>query len=88
VSNLSLAFRIARRELRGGLRGLRIVLACLALGVAAITAVLAYNKINTDLARFAARLEGFATEFGAILSRQTEAAANDGGPRSPTQAAE
>jgi biopolymer transport protein TolQ len=56
--------------------------------VAAIPAVLAYNKINTDLARLAARLEGFATEFGAILSRQTEAAANDGGPRSPNQAAE
>lgn len=39
---------------------------------AAIPAVLAYNKINTDLARFAARLEGFAAEFSAILSRQTE----------------
>jgi len=39
---------------------------------AAIPAVLAYNKINTDLARFAGRLEGFAAEFGAILSRQTE----------------
>jgi biopolymer transport protein TolQ len=40
--------------------------------VAAIPAVLAYNKISNDLARFAARLEGFATEFGAILSRQSE----------------
>ena len=40
--------------------------------VAAIPAVLAYNKISTDLARFAGRLEGFATEFGAILSRQGE----------------
>ncbi|MCW3477414.1 protein TolQ [Limobrevibacterium gyesilva] len=40
--------------------------------VAAIPAVLAYNKISTDLARFAARLEGFSTEFGAILSRQSE----------------
>lgn len=40
--------------------------------IAAIPAVLAYNKISTDLARFAARLEGFATEFGAILSRQSE----------------
>ncbi|WP_159997317.1 protein TolQ [Roseomonas sp. 18066] len=40
--------------------------------VAAIPAVLAYNKITTDLARFAGRLEGFATEFGAILSRQAE----------------
>ncbi|HUZ64967.1 MAG TPA: ABC transporter permease, partial [Acetobacteraceae bacterium] len=34
-----LALRIARREMRGGLRGLRIVLACLALGVAVIAAV-------------------------------------------------
>ena len=40
--------------------------------VAAIPAVLAYNKISTDLARFAARLEGFGAEFGAILSRQSE----------------
>jgi biopolymer transport protein TolQ len=40
--------------------------------VAAIPSVLAYNAINTDLARFAARLEGFGTEFSAILSRQTE----------------
>ncbi len=40
--------------------------------VAAIPAVLAYNKISTDMARFAARLEGFATEFGAILSRQSD----------------
>ncbi len=40
--------------------------------VAAIPAVIAYNKISTDLGRFAARLEGFGTEFGAILSRQSE----------------
>jgi biopolymer transport protein TolQ len=40
--------------------------------VAAIPAVLAYNKLSSDLSRFAARLEGFATEFGAILSRQSE----------------
>ncbi|MBL4916075.1 ABC transporter permease [Szabonella alba] len=37
--SLALAARLARRELRGGLRGFRIFLACLALGVAAITAV-------------------------------------------------
>ena len=36
---MKLAFRLAWRELRGGVRGLRIVLACLALGVAAIAAV-------------------------------------------------
>ncbi len=40
--------------------------------VAAIPAVLAYNKISNDLTRYAARLEGFGTEFGAILSRQSE----------------
>ena len=43
--------------------------------VAAIPAVLAYNKISNDLAKFAARLEGFGTEFSAILSRQSEAKA-------------
>ncbi len=36
---MSLALRIARRELRGGLKGFRIFLLCLALGVAAIAAV-------------------------------------------------
>jgi biopolymer transport protein TolQ len=41
--------------------------------VAAIPAVLAYNAISSDLARYAARLEGFGSEFGAILSRQSEA---------------
>ena len=40
--------------------------------VAAIPAVLAYNKLSSDLARFASRLEGFGAEFGAILSRQSE----------------
>ena len=37
--SLGVAARIARRELRGGLRGFYIFLACLALGVAAIAAV-------------------------------------------------
>ena len=40
--------------------------------VAAIPAVLAYNKISNDLSRYASRLEGFGSEFSAILSRQTE----------------
>ena len=40
--------------------------------VAAIPAVLAYNKLSSDLERYAKRLEGFAGEFGAILSRQLE----------------
>ncbi|MCR8548822.1 FtsX-like permease family protein [Salipiger sp. P9] len=37
--SLRIAARFARRELRGGLRGFRIFLACLALGVAAIAGV-------------------------------------------------
>ena len=36
---MSLAWRIARRELRGGVRGFRVFLACLAIGVAAIAAI-------------------------------------------------
>lgn len=36
---IPLAFRLARRELRGGVRGLWVVLLCLALGVAVIAAV-------------------------------------------------
>ena len=37
--SLAIARRIAVRELRGGLRGFRVLIACLALGVAAIAAV-------------------------------------------------
>ena len=39
MSNLLLSWRIARRELRGGFGRFWIFLACLILGVAAITAV-------------------------------------------------
>lgn len=42
--------------------------------VAAIPAVLAYNKISTELGRYANRLESFASEFNAIISRQLEEA--------------
>jgi biopolymer transport protein TolQ len=52
--------------------------------VAAIPAVLAYNMLGSQLAKFAARLEGFAAEFSAILSRQTEQAA--AGHRHPSEA--
>jgi biopolymer transport protein TolQ len=40
--------------------------------VAAIPAVIAYNKFSKDLARTQNRLEGFADEFSAILSRQID----------------
>ncbi|SEH54124.1 protein TolQ [Magnetospirillum fulvum] len=53
--------------------GIAEALFATALGlVAAIPAVIAYNKISTDLDRYGKRLENFAGEFGAILSRQLE----------------
>ena len=39
---------------------------------AAIPAVLAYNKLQAEVARQQGRLEGFADEFSAILSRQID----------------
>jgi len=53
--------------------GIAEALLATALGLfAAIPAVVGYNKHATNLARFAARLEGFADEFAAILSRQLD----------------
>ncbi|MAJ92963.1 MAG: protein TolQ [Rhodospirillaceae bacterium] len=53
--------------------GIAEALFATALGlVAAIPAVIAYNKLSTDINRYAGRLEAFAVEFGAILSRQAE----------------
>jgi putative ABC transport system permease protein len=39
ATSLALAARLARRELRGGIKGFRVFIACLALGVAAIAGV-------------------------------------------------
>ena len=53
--------------------GIAEALFATALGLlAAIPAVIFYNKFNSEVARHAARLEGFADEFGAILSRQID----------------
>jgi biopolymer transport protein TolQ len=53
--------------------GIAEALSATALGlVAAIPAVIAYNKFSTDLGRFADRLDSFSTEFSAILSRHLE----------------
>ncbi|MGD9613916.1 MAG: protein TolQ [Alphaproteobacteria bacterium] len=53
--------------------GIAEALFATALGlVAAIPAVVAYNKLASDFGRYASRLEGFATEFSAILSRQLD----------------
>ena len=57
--SLSLAATFARRELRGGLKGFRIFLACLALGVAAIAAVGSVRaSIEAGLAREGASILG------------------------------
>ena len=53
--------------------GIAEALFATALGlVAAIPAVVAYNKITSDLNRFAGRMEAFVSEFCAILSRQID----------------
>jgi biopolymer transport protein TolQ len=53
--------------------GIAEALFATALGLlAAIPAVLAYNKLSRDLDRYAGRLESFAGEFAAIMSRQLE----------------
>jgi biopolymer transport protein TolQ len=53
--------------------GIAEALFATALGlVAAIPAVVAYNKFSNDFGRYAGRLDGFSTEFSAILSRQLD----------------
>ncbi|MBR0652406.1 FtsX-like permease family protein [Roseomonas terrae] len=69
MKTLSLALRFARRDLRGGVKGLRIVLACLALGVAAITAV------GTLRAGIEA---GIAADGSRILGGEVEVASQQG----------
>ena len=53
--------------------GIAEALLATALGLlAAIPAVVAYNKLSADAGKIATRLEGFADEFSAILSRQID----------------
>ncbi|MEQ9349120.1 MAG: MotA/TolQ/ExbB proton channel family protein, partial [Alphaproteobacteria bacterium] len=53
--------------------GIAEALFATALGLAvAIPAVVAYNKLGQDIARYAARLDDFTSEFSAILSRRIE----------------
>jgi len=53
--------------------GIAEALFATALGlVAAIPAVIAYNKLSSDFSRYAGRLDAFASEFSAILSRQLD----------------
>ncbi|PVB61883.1 protein TolQ [Labrenzia sp. 011] len=53
--------------------GIAEALFATALGLlAAIPAVIAYNKIASDVGKAVSRMEGFADEFSAILSRQID----------------
>jgi len=53
--------------------GIAEALFATALGLlAAIPAVVAYNKVSKDLDRYASRLDTFAGEFAAILSREMD----------------
>ncbi|SIQ37657.1 Cell division and transport-associated protein TolQ [Rhizobium sp. RU20A] len=53
--------------------GIAEALLATAIGLlAAIPAVIAYNKFSADAAKLSARMEGFADEFSAILSRQID----------------
>lgn len=53
--------------------GIAEALFATALGlVAAIPAVVAYNKLSGDLDRYSGRLESFGTEFRSLMSRQLE----------------
>lgn len=53
--------------------GIAEALLATAMGLlAAIPAVIAYNKLTADAGQLAARMEGFADEFSAILSRQID----------------
>ncbi|WP_316977755.1 protein TolQ [Shumkonia mesophila] len=55
--------------------GIAEALFATALGLlAAIPAVVAYNKLSRELDRYAGRLDSFAGEFSAIISRQMEEA--------------
>ncbi|MGR3503404.1 ABC transporter permease [Pseudaestuariivita sp.] len=57
--SLAVAARIARREMRGGLKGFRVFLACLAMGVAAIAAIGSVRAaIEAGLVAEGARLLG------------------------------
>jgi biopolymer transport protein TolQ len=53
--------------------GIAEALLATAIGLlAAIPAVIAYNKLSSDAGKLSARMEGFADEFSAILSRQID----------------
>lgn len=71
---LSLIARFALRDLRGGMRGFGIFIACIAIGVAAITAVAAISRGLTDgIAREGRVLLGADAAFVTIQREASEA---------------
>jgi putative ABC transport system permease protein len=70
----SLTFRLALRELRGGLRGFHIFIACIALGVAAIAAVGSFaGGLAEGLAREGRVILGGDVAFS-LIQRETSSA--------------
>ncbi len=64
MGHMAVAWRIARRELRVGLKGFRVFVACLSLGVAAIAAVGSLSEaVQAGLATDARRLLGGDVDF-------------------------
>lgn len=73
AASLRLAWRFALRELRGGLKGFRIFLACLALGVAVIAAIGSIRaSIETGLSREGATILGGDAELNFTYRFATE----------------
>lgn len=71
--SLAAATRIARREIRGGLRGFTVFLACLILGVATIAAIGSVRSaIQTGLASEGATLLGGDAEMSFTYRRATD----------------
>ncbi|MGR3714176.1 MAG: ABC transporter permease [Shimia sp.] len=72
--SLTTAARLARREIRGGLRGFTVFLACLALGVATIAAIGSVRAaIETGLANEGAALLGGDAEMSFTYRRASDA---------------
>lgn len=74
MSGRASAFRFALRELRGGLRGFYVLIACLALGVTAIAGVGSFARSLTDgLAREGRAILGGDVSFS-LIHREASAA--------------
>jgi putative ABC transport system permease protein len=73
-SSLPLVLRLALRELRGGLKGFGIFLACIALGVAAIAGVSSLSRSLTDgIGREGRRILGGDMAFSLLQREANEA---------------